>query len=57
MPANIVEYNDQFHYTPAEEDTVHGSDHLSYNEVVRLNEKWQYDADMERFLRQLPKVS
>lgn len=54
MPAsNPVDADDTVHFLYEHED----AEDSSQNEVIRLNKKWQYDLDMETFLRYLPKVS
>lgn len=54
MPAtNSVDADDTVHFLYEHED----AEDSSQNEVIRLNKKWQYDLDMETFLRYLPKVS
>ncbi len=58
MPSNSIDIEDnaeEVHFHYVHEDTDVDSSHS--DEVVKLNQKWQYDLDMEHFLRRLPKVS
>ena len=58
MPSNSIAAEDNaeevvhFHYVHKDADV----DLSHSDEVVKLNQKWQYNLDMELFLRRLPKV-
>jgi len=57
MPSNSIDIEDnaeEVHFHYVHEDTDVDLSHS--DEVVKLNQKWQYDLDMEHFLRRLPKV-